>query len=239
MAHHLCSAVLAETQEAIAGAIRDLGLSRDSRPRLLDIGCWEGDATTRYGTLLGGDMYGIEIFPEPARVAERKGIDVTMLDLEHTSFPWEANSFDVIVANQVFEHLKNIWLPLSEVHRVLKPGGYFIISVPNLASLHNRALLALGRQPTSIRTLGMHVRGYTLHELVALVTLRGAFAARSVLGVGFYPLPARMARPLARMWPGGSHTVVVVAQKTDDRSTSPWQSYRQEEIDAGAQTFYS
>src|SRR6058998_2525147 len=57
---------------------------------------------------------------------------------------------------QVFEHLKNVWLPMSEIARVLCAGGHLVFSVPNLASLHNRALLAFGRQPTSIRTFGPH-----------------------------------------------------------------------------------
>ena len=239
IAHHLCSAVLAETQETILRALRDLRSPAAAHLDLLDVGCWDGGATTRYGALLGGTMSGIEIFPGPAQAAMRTGIDVALVDLEQGTFPWGANRFDVIIANQVFEHLKNIWLPLSEIHRVLKPGGHFIISVPNLASLHNRVLLSIGRQPTSIRTLGMHVRGYTLRELVTLVTLHDVFAVRSVLGVGFYPLSARLARPLARLWTGGSHTVVVVAQKLGDIPISPWKSYRQREIDDGAQTFYS
>ena len=80
---------------------------------------------------------------------------------------------DVVISNQVFEHLKNVWRPMSEIGRVLREGGWLVLSVPNLASLHNRVLLALGRQPTSIRTLGPHVRGYTLGEMSRFVGLEG------------------------------------------------------------------
>lgn len=238
LAIRLCSGVLAETQDAILHAIDDLRLPRHTRQRLLDVGCWDGSATVRYGAAANAELHGIEIFPAPAREAAARGLQVAGLDLEQAPFPDGDASFDVVVANQVFEHLKNIWLPLTEIHRVLRVGGHFFISVPNLASLHNRALLALGRQPTSIRTLGMHVRGYTLHELLGLVTLGGVFAVQRVIGVGFYPLPARLARPLARLWPGASHTVVVVLRKTADVAVSPWQAYREQEIEAGAQTFY-
>src|SRR5205823_11009821 len=131
-------------------------------PGLLDIGCWDGASTARYGESLGAAaLAGIEVFDGPARVAEERGIDVARRDLERETFPWPDAAFDVVVANQVFEHLKNIWLPLSEAYRVLKAGGHLVVSVPNLASLHNRVLLAFGRQPTSIHTLGPHVRGYT------------------------------------------------------------------------------
>jgi SAM-dependent methyltransferase len=193
-----------------------------------------------YGTALGGaTLAGVEIFDAPARQAEARGIDVARLDLEHDAFPWPTASFDVVVSNQVFEHLKNIWLPLSEAYRVLKPGGNLVISVPNLASLHNRVLLAFGRQPTSIRTFGPHVRGYTLRELIGLLELSGGLAVQRVRGVGFYPLPARLARPLASLFTDASHTPVVVARKERHHDVPPWKAYRNREIDDGVQTFYS
>jgi SAM-dependent methyltransferase len=238
LAYRLCSGVLHETYETICRGLSTLPVPRAPRPRLLDVGCWDGAATERFAAELGAAMHGIEIFPEPAERARARGVDVAAVDLEREVFPWDDATFDVVVANQIFEHLKNIWLPLSEVYRVLRPGGYFVISVPNLASAHNRVLLALGRQPTSIRTLGVHVRGYTLRELLGLVSLGGVFKLHAVRGVGFYPLPARLARPFARVWTHASHTVVVTARKVRELAVSPWDAYRQEEIEAGVQTFY-
>lgn len=238
-AFRLCSSVLAETHEAIHVMLGTLQPRTPASRRLLDVGCWDGESTMRYASRLGATAAGIEIFPEPAQQASDRGVDVARVDLESGAFPWENGSFDVVVANQVFEHLKNIWLPLSEAFRVLRTGGHFVISVPNLASLHNRALLALGRQPTSIRTLGPHVRGYTLRELIHLLTLGGGFEVTAVRGVGFYPLPPRLARPIARALPHASHTVIVAARKTADQPVTAWDSYRQREIASGMQTFYS
>lgn len=235
----LCSGVLAEVQSTIRQVIAALPRPT-SGARLLDIGCWTGESTVGYGSALGGaTLAGVEIFDAPAREAEGRGIDVARLDLEHDAFPWPTASFDVVVSNQVFEHLKNIWLPLSEAYRVLKPGGHLVMSVPNLASLHNRVLLAFGRQPTSIRTFGPHVRGYTLRELIGLLELSGGLAVQRVRGVGFYPLPARLARPLASLFTDASHTPVVVARKERHFDVPPWQVYRHREIDDGVQTFYS
>src|SRR6185369_5054307 len=168
-----------------------------------------------------------------ARAIEARGIDVARLDLETQSFPWADASVDVVVCNQVFEHLKNVWRPMSEMHRVLRPGGWLLISVPNLASLHNRILLAFGAQPTSIRTFGPHVRGFTRRELERFVAHRGAFAIVRSRGVGFHPLVPPWSRPLNAVWPGASHTLVVVARKTG-ASGSPWL----ESVDGGAQTYY-
>lgn len=239
LAHSICSSVLADTHHGIAELLRGLTPAQAAGQRhLLDIGCWDGSATVRYAELLDAEPSGIEVFEPPARDAEAKGVSVKMLDLERDRFPWEDASFDVVVANQVFEHLKNIWLPFSEVYRVLRPDGYFVISVPNLASLHNRVLLALGSQPTSIRAIGPHVRGYTLGELAALLTLGDVMICRQVRGVGFYPLPAIIARPLARVWAGASHTIILVAQKVRDLPESPWQAYAKDPSVAG-QTFYA
>jgi SAM-dependent methyltransferase len=235
----LCSGVLAEVQSAIRQVIAALPRPTNDA-RLLDIGCWTGESTVGYGAALGAaTLSGVEIFDAPARQAEGRGIDVARLDLEHDAFPWATSSFDVVVSNQVFEHLKNIWLPLSEAYRVLKPGGHLVISVPNLASLHNRVLLAFGRQPTSIRTFGPHVRGYTVSELIALLELNGGLAVQRVRGVGFYPLPARLARPFATLFTDASHTPVVVARKERHFDVPPWKEYREREIAEGVQTFYS
>jgi hypothetical protein len=110
--------------------------------------------------------------------------------------------------------------------------------VPNLGSLHNRALLALGRQPTSIRTFGPHVRGYVAAEIARFVSFEGAYRITRRVGVGFYPVPARWAGPLTRIWPGASHTTIVVAVKPEGAPSSPWRRHLERETQGGVQTFY-
>jgi SAM-dependent methyltransferase len=144
---------------------------------------------------------------------------------------------DVVVSNQVFEHLKNVWRPMSEILRVLRTGGWLILSVPNLASLHNRVLLALGHQPASIRTFGPHVRGYTFGEIRRFIAQGGAFRIERALGVGFYPFPIPIAGALVGLWPGASHTTVVVARKTRSLPESPWATWHRKERELGLQTW--
>jgi SAM-dependent methyltransferase len=126
---------------------------------------------------------------------------------------------------------------MTEMHRVLRPGGHAVLSVPNLASLHNRVLLALGRQPTSIRVLGPHVRGYAFAEFRDFVALGGAYEVERALSAGFYPLPAAWSRPLSSLWRGAGHTTIVLARKT--AAAPPWLDYINEEVEGGMQTFYS
>lgn len=232
----LCSQVLVEVGDAIERLLG--GVAGEHRsPTLLDVGCWDGELSARCGAALGAQrMLGVEVYEGPAAEAEAKGLEVARVDLEAGRFPWEDGSVDVVVCNQVLEHLKNIWLPLTEMHRVLRPGGHAVLSVPNLASLHNRVLLALGRQPTSIRVLGPHVRSYAFREFRDLIALGGAYQVERALTAGFYPLPARFSRPFSSLWTGAGHTTIVLARKTT--TPPPWLAYIEGEVEGGMQTFY-
>ncbi len=66
------------------------------------------------------------------------------------------NSFDTVVSFQVIEHIKNDALFLSEIQRILKPGGKAIISTPNIK-------MTLSRNP-------WHEREYTADELEKLAS---------------------------------------------------------------------
>jgi len=230
-----CSRVLDEVQARIEGLLR--GIAPGAGEVLLDVGCWDGETTRRCGGAMRAQrLLGVEVYEEQARRAEERGLEVARIDLEAERFPWADGSVDVVVCNQVLEHLKNVWLPLSEIHRVLRPGGHAILSVPNLASFHNRVLLALGRQPTSIRVFGPHVRGYAFGEFCELVERGGAFAIERRLGAGFYPVLSPWSRPLSALWRGGSHTTILLARKTD--APPVWSEYLSDAVGGGMQTFY-
>ena len=159
------------------------------------------------------------------------------LDLEVRAFPWADGSMDVVVMNQVLEHLKNVWLPMSELFRVTRVGGRGIFAVPNLASLHNRVLLALGWQPSSIRTFGPHVRGFTFGELRAFVEHGGGWTVERTESVGLYPFPVTWGRVPLRLWPGAGHTTILVARKARDLAP-PWSAWMRSELEQGMQTVY-
>jgi SAM-dependent methyltransferase len=101
-------------------------------------------------------LYGIDGYDPHVVKAAELGILAWKRNIEADVFPFEDGSVDLVVANQVLEHTKEIFWTLSEVSRILKPGGIVIVGVPNLASLHNRILLLLGRQPSTIELLGPH-----------------------------------------------------------------------------------
>jgi SAM-dependent methyltransferase len=65
--------------------------------------------------------------------------------------PFADNSFDVVVTFQVIEHIEDDVAFLKEIHRVLKPGGFAIITTPN--------------RPMSLSRNPWHIREYTGREL--------------------------------------------------------------------------
>ncbi|MGK2858436.1 MAG: methyltransferase domain-containing protein [Thermoanaerobaculia bacterium] len=52
--------------------------------------------------------------------------------------PYESESFDLVVLSEVIEHLESFMPIILEVGRVLRPGGHFVMSTPNMARLHSR-----------------------------------------------------------------------------------------------------
>jgi ubiquinone/menaquinone biosynthesis C-methylase UbiE len=185
-----------------------LGMLRPyARPdaRLLDMACWDGEATAFYGKHLGiADLHGLDFFDEQIAKASANGVKVRKCDLEMEAFPYADASFDIVVANQIFEHLKQIYNPLSEIHRVLKPGGILLFSVPNLASFHSRIQLLLGVQPSTIKLFEAHVRAFTPRALRPFLTFNGLFSIRAFTGSGWYPFPPAVSEPLSKLLPGTS-----------------------------------
>jgi 2-polyprenyl-3-methyl-5-hydroxy-6-metoxy-1,4-benzoquinol methylase len=192
---------------------------------LLDVGCWDGGNTVAYGKVCHArKLYGVEVCEEQACDAERKSITVARCNLETDRLPWPTASMDIVVCNQVLEHLKNIFAVMDEIARVIKPDGLVVVSVPNLGSLHSRIMLLLGMQPSMIRVFGPHVRSFTHDEFKMFLSAGDVFEIVESVGVGFYPLPANaFANWLGRLWPSASHTPVLVLRRTHEQEGS-WES---------------
>lgn len=164
----------------------------------------------------GAELHAVERMEFHAAILRSMGLTVHTLDLERDALPFAAESVDVVIGNQVLEHCKEVWWITHEVCRVLRVGGVLIAGVPNLASLHNRVLLAFGRQPTSIRPLSAHVRGFTGPGLAGFLesASRGVLHTEARAGANFYPLPPFAARAAARAFPGLAVSAFVRARKT-------------------------
>jgi SAM-dependent methyltransferase len=103
--------------------------------KILDYGCG-GGGLVEAGRQEGLDVYGVELFyaGSDARVhaGERGLLGVWVHELEEQQrIPFPDESFDVVVTNQVLEHVEDIDVVLEEVHRVLRHGGHLLALFPS------------------------------------------------------------------------------------------------------------
>ncbi len=130
----------------------------------------------------------LDLGPERfAGAIENLGLDVTRCDVETEAVPFAGGTFDAVLFNELFEHLRiNPVFTLREVHRVLKTGGLLLLSTPNLRSFRGiRNLIVRNqghavsagvyRQYEKLETLGHmgHVREYTTREVSDFLTRIG------------------------------------------------------------------
>ncbi len=151
----------------------------------LDIGCHNGDKTVALGRYIDAEVVvGIDFDGPPLTRARSQGVQTVAIDLNQDApLPFPAASFDCIHMGEVIEHVFSPDLLLAEIVRLLKPGGYAVITTPNLASWRNRLVLLFGWQPfgtevsTEIRvgnpraaqgTLAGHIRLFTPRALTEL-----------------------------------------------------------------------
>ncbi len=98
--------------------------------RLLDVGC----GTKPYQDLFNVDAFvGMDIDSQSCR---NRGIADCLYD--GITFPFESESFDCALSNQVLEHVFNPDDFLKEIVRVLKPGGRLLLSVPFVWDEHEQ-----------------------------------------------------------------------------------------------------
>jgi 2-polyprenyl-3-methyl-5-hydroxy-6-metoxy-1,4-benzoquinol methylase len=192
---------------------------------LLDVGCADGGKTVQYAENLnipGENIYGIEIFDKYIEIAKNR-LHVTKLNLEQAPFPMRDEVFEVVTCNQILEHLKNVFLPLSEMERVLKTGGYLAIGIPNLAALHNRILLALGYQPVCNAITGPHIRCFTHKAFLKFLRSNSNFSLIGMAGSSLYPFPYPIVEFGAYLFPGlSAYTFYLLKKIRHNPQGSSW-----------------
>lgn len=194
---------------------RFLAASRPFRA-VLDLGAGVGaDLESARAVAPECRRHAVEVWPPNVEQLRGGGIEVVSLDLERDRLPFPDAAIDVVIANQIIEHTKEVFWIFHEIARVLGPGGHLILGVPNLASLHNRLLLLAGRQPSVIKTASAHVRGFTRHDLLAFLdqVWPGGFVQRAHAGANFYPFPPLIAQPLAKALPSFAWGLFLHLQK--------------------------
>jgi methionine biosynthesis protein MetW len=144
--------------------------------RFLDIGCGEGTLAARVRDRFT-EVHGIDISEEAVRLAIKNGVRALRANLNVDPIPFPENHFDVVTALDVIEHFIDPVRLIREIYRVLTPGGYTVISTPNIRKIQRILTLVRGRFPrTSYDPVGYdggHLHYFTSQDMRALLGQEG------------------------------------------------------------------
>ena len=98
--------------------------------RILEIGCGIGSVVFELSGQ-GYDITGTDISREAIAYGLKKYGDIRLEVQAAEILPYENRSFDVVLSFDLFEHIARIDKHISEVCRVLQPGGYYLFQTPN------------------------------------------------------------------------------------------------------------
>lgn len=99
--------------------------SNQNFTNVLDVGSWDGGNGSLRGIFGHLQYTGIDVQLGP-------NVDVTYSE----QFPFDNNSFDIIISSSCFEHVEFFWDLFLEMSRVLKSGGYMYICAPSSGPYH-------------------------------------------------------------------------------------------------------
>jgi O-antigen biosynthesis protein len=201
--------------------------------RVLDVGCAAGDLA---GVLTerGCKVTGIEVDPEAARRAEERCERVVAGDVETLDLGAELDGedFDVLLFGDVLEHLKDPLRTLKRLEPFLRPEGYVVASIPNVA--HGSVRLALMQGEFPYDRLGLlddtHLRFFTRESVERLFedagfltielrrTLRGIFGTEVQVDRG--AVPEEVLRAIREDPEASTYQFVLTARRSGEAGTS-------------------
>lgn len=136
------------------------------RPRILDIGCGTGANLEMLAEF--GEAEGVDVSSDALAFCRQRGLqNVHQGEAEH--LPYEDSSFDLVTALDVVEHLDNDVAGLSEMRRVLRPGGFALLFVPAFMFLwgvqddvsHHRRRYTRATLLQAVRAAGFEIERFT------------------------------------------------------------------------------
>ena len=155
----------------------------------------------------GYTVFATDLSAVACRLSREKGLLAVQVDLDAGAIPFAAASFDIVVSDSGLEHRFFVDPVLDDIARVLRPGGQFLLLLPNIGHWWVRWNLLRGHFPIARNTPTdfTHLRHFTLADTRRMLERRG-FRIVGVDGVAslwvwqMYPRYFRQF-PLRRLYP--------------------------------------
>jgi 2-polyprenyl-3-methyl-5-hydroxy-6-metoxy-1,4-benzoquinol methylase len=118
-----------------------------NKETVADLGCLSGMATALYSATGIKTLHAFDISQSSLSNVRAKGFEGYYWNADGGRCPMPDNTYDLLIAGEIIEHLVDTDHFAEEAFRILKPGGYLVLSTPNLASWYNRVRLLRGLVP--------------------------------------------------------------------------------------------
>jgi SAM-dependent methyltransferase len=158
------------------------------RPRILDVGCGTGANLEMLGQF--GEAHGVDVSQDALAFCRARGLE----QVKHGAaekLPYEDNSFDLVTGLDVVEHLDDDAAGLSEMRRVLRPGGRVLLFVPAFMFLwgvqddvsHHRRRYRIPDLRRAVRAAGFEVERTTYANITFFAPILLGRALMKVTGL--------------------------------------------------------
>ena len=204
--------------------LRELPL--ESETTFLEVGCRDGRSTQHFGETVGATRsIGVDLSLAASAQLEARGVEAVAWVAGESDLAVEDSSVDLVLAMDVIEHVLDPEELLTPLRRVLKDGGWLVLTTPNLAWWWNRVRLLRGVQPVGAPGVSgrhaydnacdrRHIRVGTLAEWTGMLEAHG-FSDLTKRGYN-YPrhlrFPTWLLDDLITLVPGASHSFALAGR---------------------------
>ena len=114
--------------------------------KVLDIACGTGVLTEQFARM-GADVTAVDLTPKAVELTKKRlslyGLTANVIEGDAQKLPFDDNSFDFVCAWGCLMHMPETEIAISEINRVLKPGGSFLAMMYHRNSVHCRYAIQL------------------------------------------------------------------------------------------------
>jgi 2-polyprenyl-3-methyl-5-hydroxy-6-metoxy-1,4-benzoquinol methylase len=192
----------------------------ESQPRrVLEVGCGMGNFAERLAREMSAKVVATDLSPRMVELARERGLDARVADVQE--LPFDDGEFDCVVANAMLYHVEDVDRALSELARVLEPGGKLVavtIGEAHMAEVWRLVGYQKAERPFSrengAEQLARHFRSVEREDVDALLVFPDAAAVHEYVDSTIFsaevprPLPEFEGRFRAR-----AHATVFVAKR--------------------------
>lgn len=182
--------------------------------RVLDIGC--ANALVLRSLPSTFQRTGVDIASSLLQRAQQAGIETVVSDFDNNPLPLPDDYYDLVLANDVIEHVLHTDHVINEINRVLKPGGNLVVSIPNINQPISCLMqFILDLTPMfAARYRCTHYRDFSNRLFTNILHVHG-LAILTKAGSYVYPFEhSPLSRAVARLIPRWGAQIIYLARKS-------------------------